>query len=437
MKKRVFFILLIGILSFGLKEVYASNVVTPSTDIMHVLTTTRGNAILLESEGKYALMDIGDQGSSEVKCMNFYKEIKHVIGEEGTLDYIILSHTHKDHTRCLKTILEGYTDNKGNHSGIPTKNLIMKYYYKSQNKDTTDYDVRDKFLEFRTLAKNAGTTFYAIRSTDKEKIENNHFYLVDANNQEISPNKDMKFLDYEKDWNKSYLNLKVGHYNLYLFNLPQRFTESDNYNSLVVYGEINGYKIYIGGDIENARTTMKDNTTVSAYDDIDLYYYSQDKKRIFGIGSFRLADFYAQYIHNQFSKGKVNVYVAGHHGATNGTTTSIARRLIKKSTKIIYTTSYEYLNSKYSYGEILRNDGRCEDVTGVERHRCQNDKSVNRIIYALSKRQPQETSEVTIFHTSTNKVLRIGFNTVFDSGAKRLGVSGPRTIYQYNSKIKR
>ena len=401
-----------------------SSIIKNSTDTMHVLRSYHGNAILLQTKGlinnHYALIDAGTTGS----CEDVYDDIVSVIGEKGKLDYIILSHTDSDHTNCLKTIL----------SRIKTKSIIMKYYYANEylSKPT------DRFNKFKQYAKNSDTIIYAIKSSS-DSIYNNSFKFVNPNNNNKNITlKDAKFINHD-DWNKSYMRLKFGNYKLFLFNLVQRKeATSDNYNSIPVYGEIDGYKFYIGGDIENSSSTITNVGKVEAYSDLSSYNYSSDAKRPFGLGDYRLADFYAQYINKYFSKGRLDIYVASHHGATNGTTTFIADKFIGPKTIVVFTSSYQYLNGHYSYGSITSDNPNCGNYSDTERkHRCLNDKTVNRIIYSLSNKNPNSKSSATIYHTDMNKVLKFGFNTKFSSGVNKVAISANPTVYKYKTTIKR
>ena len=116
-------IFLWDIASVVLGNVYTSRVtVTPETfdgsesDRIHFLNTANSDAILLESDGRFALIDSGE-GSFNPRRKGSYTGFETVVidylkkvarGEDGKvhLDFILGTHNHYDHVGCFHAILQ-------------------------------------------------------------------------------------------------------------------------------------------------------------------------------------------------------------------------------------------------------------------------------------------------------------------------------------------
>lgn len=116
-------IFLWDIASVVLGNVYASRIgITPEPfdgsqdDRIHFLNTANSDAILLESDGHFALIDAGEGNQNprrkgkydgfETVVINYLKKV--AAGEDGKvhLDFILGTHYHYDHVGCFHAILQ-------------------------------------------------------------------------------------------------------------------------------------------------------------------------------------------------------------------------------------------------------------------------------------------------------------------------------------------
>ena len=118
----MFFIFLWDIASVVLGNIYTSRVpIGPEpfdgtyTDRIHFLNTANSDAILLESDGRFALIDSGE-GSFNPRRKGNYKGFEQVVidyikkvagdGKTAHLDFILGTHDHYDHIGCFHAILQ-------------------------------------------------------------------------------------------------------------------------------------------------------------------------------------------------------------------------------------------------------------------------------------------------------------------------------------------
>ncbi len=200
---------------------------TVNKDRIHSINIgVSGQAILLESKGKYALIDAGGSNSEPISncSRGLYRYLEKYNVKE--LDFILLTHIHYDHVICLagwnKNDYQGYLLDTNPKYNVKINQIIMKKYNGYDGKGHTD--------KYNAIVSKAGT----------KKVPINYVTTV---------TKDIKF----------------GNFNIKLYNGQERLTGykvdkpnnyiTENSNSLVTTLTIkknnkNQYT-YISGDIEN------------------------------------------------------------------------------------------------------------------------------------------------------------------------------------------
>ena len=191
-----------------------------SKNRIHFLkTNTNGNAILLESEGKFAMIDAGGSPSSGISSCNdnIVNYLNNLNVKE--LEYVIISHYHWDHVYCLSGQDEISSDGfLLRNSNIKVKKIIIKDY----NLDSGVHSLRVVNFYNRITS--------SMNSNDIIKVRN------------------------EGE------NYSINNFNISLYNTSERFSknspeDNDNANSLVAVVEYNKNNkkllAYIPGDIQN------------------------------------------------------------------------------------------------------------------------------------------------------------------------------------------
>lgn len=189
-------------------------------DCIHFLSTASSDAILLESGGRFALVDCAEdsdnpRGFAELEydgyeeiVLNYLKE--NAADENGivNLDFIIGTHSHSDHIGGFDTVISD--------SSINIEKAYLKEYDES---NITDYEV--------------------------EKWDNKEVYMqmLDALNAKSIPIiSDMDSIPF-----------KFGNFTITLLNTEDNNDKKvgENDNSLGVLIEKNGAKVFLAGDINN------------------------------------------------------------------------------------------------------------------------------------------------------------------------------------------
>ena len=206
----------------------------------------------------------------------------------------------------------------------------------------SDYSIIDKFLSARGITKLDGLIFSHMHSDHAgnykkiiEKYKPDVTYLKipycdDENGIKIRA-KEILNMTYTIDVTsrpKDEIAIQVGNYWLYLYNTKNVFGEngtcnkivygSENTNSLVIVAVKNNKKVMIAGDIDNG------------------YHSSNNKNKNYT----PLLNYYAKKI------GKVDVYVAAHHGYYNGGY-GYDNKQVDNIKLNLYDVALPYLNPKY------------------------------------------------------------------------------------------
>lgn len=191
------------------------------TDRIHFLSTGSSDAILLESDGKFALIDCAEdtdnpRGLEELELDGYEDRVleylkTNAMGADGrvTLDFVLGTHSHSDHIGGFDTIV--------NDDDIVVNRAYLKEY-KAQN--INDHEV--------------------------ECWDNQEVYdqMIDAlNSKNVPVISDMDSTPFT-----------LGNFTITLFNTVDNNSlgrVGENDNSLGVLVEKNGTRIFLSGDIDN------------------------------------------------------------------------------------------------------------------------------------------------------------------------------------------
>ena len=207
-----------------------------------------GDAILLESNGSFAMIDMGNiDKSSEI--------VNYLINNDVTaLDFVLFTHMDSDHAGNLQAILS---------AGIKVKNIWMKNYdvasyrenYVANMKNGIDIGLGEQNSKASTyrlnkaLARYKRIRYLSENSSLKDLVTNINIISNDTEGKEYT-----------------FKNLK---FTMRLYNNERNVNaiNSENYNSVSSLISVNGYKVLLTGDDED---TKKFNQTASSIGKIDV-----------------------------------------------------------------------------------------------------------------------------------------------------------------------
>lgn len=261
------------------------------------------DAILFESNGKFAMIDTGSTLSSS-KVIEFL----HDLGVEK-LEFILITHFHTGNFGGV------YGQNEYNNillSDIKVKRIYIKEYSAS---DSLFYDNDGKHLQSMSDI----STRRKIRSLMYDSI------------REITIQKDISFVNINNTFN----SLNLGSFDFDLYNTIDSLKAysgkclrsgncTENSNSIVVYATVNGRKLYLASDIENK---YKDEAT--------KYLKTKTEESV------------AKTIFNDHDK-KVDVYKVSNNGSANSNLSSVLKELKPR---------YSIVTNEQDYFENVKNDG--------------------------------------------------------------------------------
>ena len=316
-----------GTLDFyvSVDDSYASNVSATETKI-HFISLHRpdtgefktGDAILLESNGKYALIDTG-LSSTRSSLYNYLMQF--AINGTLKLEFVLITHNHTDHIGALTYLLQ--KDN------IKIKTLYINKYYKN--------DIMAKYMggskkENYAIYNSQENRDYIINN---QKRYNNVITLMKQRHQSDNSNFNIYYLSATDDARKSNGGLKAldfGNYTIRLYNTKQQLKSSKmDYNGFDSGECLNEYCRNADGNVNSvvAKVTSKVNGvrhTTLLTGDLNYPLLQGITKDV----------------------GKVDVFKMPHHGAyaTNkrkGLTSNIIRNSLKNSigsnTIVVVTTA--------------------------------------------------------------------------------------------------
>lgn len=319
----------------SIDDSYSSNVSTTETKI-HFISLHRpdtgefktSDAILLESNGKYALIDTGYSATRN----NLYSYLMQ-FATNGVLklEFVLITHNHTDHIGALTYLLQ--KDN------IKIKTLYINKYYKN--------DIMAKYMggskeENYAIYNSQKNREYVINN---QKRYNNVITLMHQRHQSDSSNFNVYYLSGSDDARKSNGGLKTldfGNYTIRLYNTKQQLKSSKmDYNGFNSGNCLNEYCRNADGNVNSVVAKVTSN--VNGVKHTTLLTGDLNYPLLQGITK---------------SAGKVDVFKMPHHGvyATNkrkGLTSSVIRNSLKNSigsnTIVVVTTA----KSKFTNRSIL------------------------------------------------------------------------------------
>lgn len=202
-------------------DVADSSVLQSGGDRIHFLSTDSSDAILIESNGHFALVDCAEDSDNprgfeeleydgyEQRVLDYVKQVAGDENGEAHLDFVIGTHSHSDHIGGFDTLIDD--------SGITIDRAYLKEYDESK-----------------------------IRAHEVEKWDNKEVYtqMLDALNAKnvpvISDIFEPEFM--------------LGNFEITLFNTGYDNSGEpigENDNSIGVLIEKNGRKVFLSGDMDN------------------------------------------------------------------------------------------------------------------------------------------------------------------------------------------
>lgn len=256
------------------------------------------DAILLESNGKYAMIDTGSQTSS-IEVIDFL----HDLGVQR-LEFILITHFHSESFG-------------GIYGEIDTDNLLLsdikigKVYMK-------EYSASDSYFK----DKNGNIISSSSQVSERRNLRSTMYTTIRENTILES----ISFVPIDS----SLKELKLGNVVLSLYNTTERlknysskclknFNCNENSNSIVTYAKINGKSMYLSGDIYNA------------YNSDDTKYLNNKTEEVI-----------AKEVTNAFGKS-VDVYKASNYGNQDSN--------VKEALKLLNPTYSIITNSVSAFNE--------------------------------------------------------------------------------------
>ena len=241
-KKRVvfisFFIIFILSVSFILSTLNMSEVDAlgaSSGDRIHFINVGNGDSILIESGGKYGLIDAGKK---EAHVANY---LKLILGDNKKLSFVILTHRHKDHYGGMLDVLKGTSTTE---SFISNKTTLYIGECRSTNVNSTGQKMQNSIIS-AVLAKGGKVIEFGDGPDKAYNITG-----IGSNGKPTRP----------KDTISGANSFKLGNFELYLMNLEhdhatistRNTADDDNRNSIVtlVTHSPSGKTALLAGDME-------------------------------------------------------------------------------------------------------------------------------------------------------------------------------------------
>ncbi|MGN0469018.1 MAG: ComEC/Rec2 family competence protein [Acutalibacteraceae bacterium] len=219
-------------------EVRSAKELGGSGDYIHFLSTGSSDAILIESAGKFALVDAGEdndnpRGFDFLELPGYEDEVvaylkKNAADESGKvkLDFVLGTHSHSDHIGGFDTVISD--------SDIEVGRAYLKEYDSSK---ILDHEVED---------------------WDNQEVYDQMVNALKAKNVPIISQPDGT-------------PFKLGNFTITLFNTVDEKTEEkvgENDQSFGVLVEKNGTRVFLAGDIDNL--SGDEDRLASEIGDIDL-----------------------------------------------------------------------------------------------------------------------------------------------------------------------
>lgn len=251
---------------------------------IHFLNTIWSDAILLESNNHYAMVDTGSSF--------YYPMVSKHLNDHNIkqLDFILLTHFHNDHYGNVSKLIRDYSVSK----------LYLKRYYGLDGTTSSGYSSNEEYIE------NEFKNYYEILESAKKN--NTEVVFIDefgSDYLEISLNDiTLELYDVHNQLNNMYTDISSPFYQLKRFN--------ENFNCLGIFIKLNQFNIFLGADV-----------TCSSTDIVELKELS------------------IKMINKIYQKHNINhidIYKSCHHGG-GGTNTLPLCKLLKAKYTIITNTA--------------------------------------------------------------------------------------------------
>ena len=212
---------------------------------LHFLKSIWDDIILLEEDNHYALIDTGF--TEQFKQIQNYFEKLNI----KKLDFIFLTHFHRDHYGNIVDIIKNYQVDKvyfKDYSGLDGRTATgtpASVEYRKEEMEKCNY-IKENIRKYSKLI--------IIDENVRDIIFNNHIFKVYASDNKLS---------------KIFNDKNSIYYKKYLF--------SENYNSCVLFANIYGKKILLSGDITDSEKydgiAYKNNYQIAKMikEEIDIY----------------------------------------------------------------------------------------------------------------------------------------------------------------------
>ena len=199
---------------------------------------TTGDAILLESNGSFAMIDLGDASAAD-RVVNYLKE-KNV----KVLDFLMITHMHADHTSFSRSKESLVTLQKMIDNGVLIKNIWLKDY--SEKRDSSYKAAYDEDLAGFNNSDPKDPKKNYTNWTSKGYTYKLFMMFMDMKEKYKNQIKNINLLTSNIE-NKTFKNLK---FTLSLYNVPLNPNAdlTENYNSIVALYNVNEHKVLLAGD---------------------------------------------------------------------------------------------------------------------------------------------------------------------------------------------
>ena len=327
----IFLIAFVTVLSFSLKgfdfdKIGASLAPATNKDRIHFINAG-GDAILIESQGHYGLIDAGESPA------HVYKYLNNAMGKDKKLDFIILTHTHGDHYGGMPEVIKGVTsDNSPSYVDSSTT------LYLGGVRSLTNLSHHDTIID---LCLKKGATVYEY---DDEKTK----YKVTAINTETHAMTRTKVT-----FSRS---ITLKNFTIDMMNLEYDKAEvsgspdknANRYSIIQLVTHTNGKKILLTGDIEQddeLRFVCSTKASEAGECRTGKIGSVTEKKAITNIDILKMGH-HAKYTSNQrdfmyLTNPKVAIVSGFPHNMVEGGFNFSALNYVSKNGGKIYVTGYD------------------------------------------------------------------------------------------------